>query len=531
MHYLTAILAGAGAGLWTALLLPLMARHGGGQGAFSSSTGMILMLGGATLSWLMTRLLIWSNPNRGIPTPGAILLPWTGTLILPIIFILPSGEQYAVAGSVLGQSKIAISAAWVLGAFLFATRLLPPLFHEFRPWRLAAGFGAVMLLVSFACSTQPPNESDEGDYVAAALSLIETGTTRLDHIFINKRIHNYYFGHIPSSQSWYDFLITWLPERANRFSYRMIGYPLALAPFLKMGESISTPMIRWWIAHLPGLIGYGLLIGGLSMLLIDRPRQEAGGALLATGCMTPILYFTSNTQPEIWMATGTTWAILLYHRHVKGQTSVVPFAIVTMLLMLLHERMAIISIVLFGMILWRTPERGRCLIIMFVGAVPILISYAATLQFQLPTSAPHAYGIEGTRFFDATRWLEAARQHLFSIRIGLFTHLPPLLLLPLGLRAADFRRTHPRAAIHHLAAAIFTFYFCVMITYPHTFDSFPHLRYMVPVLPALGILLMPALERIQRYRWGAPVIFILIGLQIARAWPFLAVPQLWRRIV
>jgi hypothetical protein len=290
-------------------------------------------------------------------------------------------------------------------------------------------------------------------------------------------------------------------------------------------------MIRWWIAYLPGLIGYCLLIGAMASIYADQPGCGARRALLATACMTPFLYFAANTQPEIWMAAGTSWAILLYHRHVNGQSSIVPFAIVTMLLMLLHERMAIISIVLFGMVLWQRSERRRCFIVILIGAVPILISYAATLQFQLPSAAPHAYGLKDVPFFDAPRWLEAARQHLFSIRIGLFTHLPALLLLPLGLRAADFLRTHPHAAIHRLAGAIFAFYFIVMITYPHTFDSFPHLRYMVPVLPALGILLLPAMERIQRYRWGSSVVFILIGLQIARAWPFLAVSPLWRRIV
>jgi hypothetical protein len=202
-----------------------------------------------------------------------------------------------------------------------------------------------------------------------------------------------------------------------------------------------------------------------------------------------------------------------------------------MLSMLFHERMAALAIPLLIFGLWKSPQRGRLAIAVAIGSIPVAVSYASTLQFQWPTHLPHAYGQDSSRTYDPARWLEAARQHLFSIRIGLLTHIPPLMLL-MGwlLRREGGESSHATRDAKIGALVASALYAGLIITYPHTFDSWPHVRYMIPILPLLALAIVEGVDRLQAKAWGRGIIATLIAMQLVLDWVFLSIPPLWRVI-
>lgn len=506
-------LAGAAAGIFVLALLPAMARHVGGSGAFSFPL-LVLPLAGALLGLLLSRLLSWAGEPSG--ASGA-LLPWLAILFAPTLFLLPPG-RFDMTGSPLGPAKHIFSAAWMLGVGAYACFLLPPLLREFKPARLAAGFTALALLVSLCLAIQPPNESDEGDYVAAALALSRSGTTRIDRAQESGIIDAYYFGALPSSWTYYAARLR-AGEPVNRYSFRMIGYPLLLAPFSHAALLFSTPTARWFVSYLPGLFGYALLVFSLSCWLATYGRRN-GWTLTAMASALPFLYFTTNTQPEIWMAAGVMGCLHLACLHRDGRISDLAAAWPVLLLPLLHERMAVFTLVFLLHLLVHSRHRLRLLGFAVPVSLPVLLSFAATQQFHWPTHAPHAYGT--VPFWAPARWCQAVLFHLFSFDMGIFIRVPTLLML-----FAAGRRPWPRGS--GLGLSLFAAYFLLIVTYPHTFDSWPHVRYLVPALPALLPLLAAGAAQSDETAPARRMIQIfLLGVQQAISWPFLAVPHFWR---
>ncbi len=510
--------AGFLAGLYTALFLPLLAVHAGKTGEGLRIALCVLAPAGGLMGYLLSRLIDWAGgDSRG----G--WAPWLCTLPLPAAFFIPPSLSAQVS-SPLGPVKYALSALWVAGVIVYGVFLLKPLLSRADPRRIAGGLAALALLVNAVLSLQAPNESDECDYVTYAAALSEGQGARIDEVVRDGTVGRIYFGRLPSSWSYYEYMQMHDPARlATARSYRMIGYPLMLVPVLAVARLSTEPAARWFLLHLPGWLGYGVLALGICLFLSERHAGRAGRAAVAAGLMTPFLYFAANTQPEIWMAAGVSWALLLTSREARERGS--PFLLGALLssLLLLHERMLIIAVPWFAAALFLSHHRTRLCAGALLMLVPAIFSYAATTGFALPHAAPHAYATEP--FFDASRWARAAWQHLFSIRIGLFTHLPVLWLIPLVL--VWRKRRGPLEAVDLIAASVFLFYFGVMITYPHTFDSWPHLRYMVPVLP----LFVPFLGSASAEAGGARLGTILIALQVLRAYPFLAASLLWRNII
>ncbi len=520
------IASGCLAGAWIAWLLPELALHRGGTAAPSGDLLLVLATAGSALALLLDRLLRWAHNRDGKPPLSASLLPWSAALFPAAAWLLPE-SYFARTITPFGGIKYLLAASWLLGSALFSAFLLRPLLAERIPHRIAAGWTVLALLASFATASQPPNESDEGDFIAAALAIAHNGSTLLPPIIDPPVLDDFYFEKIPPSWDYYRFMLRHYPENLNVYSLRMAGYPVILAPFVACASRAREPVARWWIAYLPGLAGYFLLLLALTRILL--PHGKAGTiALTAFATATPVLYYPTNTQPEIFMAATVAWSLHLLDEYLAGRKGPTAFAAVTTMSMLLHERMAGVAVPLLVLAFFFGRARIRLVIASAVFFLPVAFSYAATFQFRWPHQLPHAYGSSSAHFFQPARWMTAAIAHAFSIRIGIFMHLPPLLaLFGLVLRKSA---PHPDNTAHRIGMVAFLAYAALIVTYPHTFDSWPHIRYMIPILPLLAPWLADAMKRLLDRSWGLYVLGALIGMQFLLDWAFLAIPQLWRAL-
>lgn len=450
----------------------------------------MLIIAGVSLAVLCYLLLRWARASR--PVVGS-LLPWI--FALPIFFVhdLPP-ELYAAAIQETAPRKYFYSSLWIGGIFIYSAFLLRPLVRDFDPRRLAAGFFACALLLSAAPATQPPNESDEGDYVVAAFALLETGKMRVDRVM--DELDDFYFGHIPATWWAYRERLE-KGESVARYSFRMIGYPLLLAPFVFLAEITDAPGARWMILYIPSLIGYGLMMLAICKILEPYRARRAGALTMAFAL--PPLYFATNAQPETWMAAAVAWMIYLLDRRPRGA------AIVAMLALLLHERMVIFSI---PVILLALTRDGRGVMSAAAIIFPmVLLSYASVRQFVWSAETPHGYA--RADFVDLSRWLRMFHHQVFSATDGIIPRFPAIVLILAALRKPDF------------SVLLFLFYLGVIITYPDT--TVAHSRYLVPALPLVAGVLASGVERV-----GRIPIAILLGAQIVIDWYFLTVPMAWR---
>jgi hypothetical protein len=518
---------GAAAGAWLAWLLPELALFRGCRGGPALEILPALTIAGAALAVLFARLLQWAGDAEDGPPLRAALLPWAAALFPALAWALPE-TYYRQNITTFGGIRYLLAAAWLLGSAIHVRFLLKPLTKSAVPWRIAAGWTVAALLVSFPVAVQPPSESDEADYVAAALAVCRDGTTRVRPAVTDGHLADFYFGQTPPNWKYYEFQSEYEPEDLNEYSYRMVGYPVVLAPFVAAAREVHEPAARWWIAYMPGLAGYFALMLALARQLANRGR--AGAATLAAfATMTPFLYYPTNTQPEIWMAAAMAWSVYHLENYLEGRSGPFAFAAVTTLSMLLHERMVVLALPLAAIAALRGRERGKLLLACALCFLPVAISFAATLQFRWPEHLPHAYGQESSRFYDPARWLEAARQHIFSIRIGVFTHVPPLLALGgLFLSRRSTQLDSAADATRQSAVIALSVYALVLLTYPHTFDSWPHVRYVIPALPLLSLSLCEAIERLEFRSWGPRLVAALIVIQLLCDWAYLAIPPLWR---
>lgn len=431
-----------------------------------------------------------------------------------------------MTGSIMGPAKHVCAMSWMLGSAVYGMLLARPLLEEFDPKRAAAAVFVPSLLISLALSVQPPNESDESDYVAAALALARTGSMRVDRVVADGSLEQFYFGRLQP---------TWLEyhEQFERgtppylWSLRMIGYPMMLAPFALLARCAAFPTLRWFLVYIPGLPAYLLLAVALASIL-RKMSSSCSLAFTATATMTPFLYFITNAQPEIWMAAGVAWMTLFWMRHRDDGASPLPLALTAAALVLLHERMIVIAAPMIFCAAISSSRRGALVGVFLVALLPAVLSYTAVLQFSMPHALPHAYGFSDEQLFAPSRWLRAFLAHLFSPSIGMLARLPTLALLFAGL---PLLRGAESPSTMRTPIAVFAVYFAVIITYPRTFDSWPHLRYMMPALPLLTPWLGATCDRIQARPGGALVIRAAIALQWILAWPFLAVPHLWRSVM
>lgn len=472
-----------------------------------------LIAAGVALGHLLQRLLRWAE---GPASTGAIAaLPWLAVVLIA----LPMPDRLTGTGSALGPLKYSLSAAWIAGVIIYGFLLLPPLLREFNPRRLAAGFAALALLANSSISVQPPNESDECDYVAAALALSRTGTTSIYRIVQNGDLRALYFNHLPSSWEYYEYVLKHV-KGTNLYSLRMVAYPTLLAPFVAIARHVDTPAARWFILHLPSWIGYAVFVYALALIMA---RFGAGRrtATVALAGAAPYIYYASNTQPETWLAAGVAWCLYLAMRSREDPALTVRTAVLATALMLLHERMAIFSAVFVLDALMRSPRRMRLIAASAAVFALVLVSYAGVQQFGWP-KAPHAYG-QGRFFPGFGPWLRVMWDYLVSVSIGIFPRVP--LLLVLLFAAPNLGRPGAR-----LGLTSFSVYFFFMTSYPDARDSWPHIRYMVPALPALFPLLDGACNALENKSWGTVVIRLLGGIQILCAWPLLAIPPLWRAL-
>jgi len=387
--------------------------------------------------------------------------------------------------------------AWVSGAIVYGAFLCAPLLKKFDPVRTAGGFAAALLVLSFAPAVQPPNESDEADYIVAALALIHTGSLRVDSV--GPALENFYFERVPATWQFY-----YQQPNKVKYSYRMIGYPAILAPFAFVAENITVPAARWLIVFFPGIIGYGLLMLGIARILITS--SERALTMLTMGIALPFLYFATNSQPETWMAAGVAW---MFYLSTRLPEKIVVFTAVAVSTILLHERMVIFSALFLLYGFFKDKKVGPLAALFFV---PVLFSYASTRQFEWSADIPHAYGQNIER-----QWLASFNANFFSVDNGLLICFLPILCLPAARRISR---------VGWFGVFVFLVYFGVIIDYPAI--SPPHSRYMLPALPLLAPLFASAYAEMRKSRIGLSPAYLLIVAQIMINVLFLSVPSIWR---
>ncbi len=524
LQALRAGLAGLLGGGWCGGLLHALAVRAGGTGSPLPFI-VILSLAGAALAVALDRLLDWAWRGQERTRSGWwSLVPWGWTIVGVGFLAVPLPFNDA-PGSPLGFYKHLLAMLWIGGVLLYAIPLLAALAADPSPRRAAALVGALALLVAPAPVLHPPNESDEGDYVLAALAWAETGTPRVAAAMESGAMDNFYFGHTPSSWMYYRLKLSRHRADVPQFSYRMPAYPLILVPFVQVARYSPQPAVRWFITCLPNLLGLGLLAAGLARIAGAGPPGAWTVISLATA--TPFLYFTTNTQPEILMAASMAWSLALgqdARTRVRG-------AALAVLSCLLHERMIIFTGPLVAWMLYEgRGQRVRIMVMAALCVLPVFAAWFATMQFTLPSRVPHAYGDDRLALFAPDRWSRAAWMHLVSISIGLLPHVPILCAVPIAAYRAWRRGRSTPPVLARVGLAIFACYYAVIVTYPHTFDSWPHIRYLIPGLPFLAPILGWATTTLIARRGDRLVLGGLLVFQTLRAWPLLAVPQLWRAI-
>lgn len=524
MRWAHRLIGAAGGLLATAFfffLLPGVTEHI--TGSIRSVPAILLFLYPVAiiLGILLTDALYWTGCWRNVRLSAGASIPWLAVLVIAATFLLTPG-RHGMTGTPLGPAKLVFSGSFILGVALYSFFFLPPLIARYKPGRIAAGFFFIMTLLAVPISTQPPNESDETDYVAASIALLETGTTRVDVVTRRGFVEDFYFGNLGPSWSYYNFLII-EESPPYRYSLRMPLYPMILSPFTGLGNMTNTPWLRWFIVHIPGVAAYGLLV--LAAVSFLKLRQaESPWPLWIFAFSTPFLYFACNTQPEIWMAAGVTAALFFIERSSKSAGHAFAAAIVIAALPLFHERMITISAPLFCFLFYYSPGRRLRISVAAAGIFSLaVLAYLATQQFSFPSAAPHAYG-KTQHLFTPLQWASNVIYHLFSVEAGLVVRLPAFGVLFAGL----FRLN---SVAEKAGAVCFAIYFMVIVTYPDGRESWPHLRYLVPALPLLLPAIMNGANRILEIKHGRYVLAGLLVLQLVVTLPFLAVPQLWRSFI
>ncbi|OIO31423.1 MAG: hypothetical protein COS94_04410 [Candidatus Hydrogenedentes bacterium CG07_land_8_20_14_0_80_42_17] len=483
---------------------------------------IVLILAGAALGYLFQRLLLWAENDKTVnSTSAGVWLPWIA--VVPVSISLLTNFQ--IGGGPMGIHKYFLSSSWILGTIIYGYFLMKNIFKKFDVLKIACGFSILMLLLSASFNTYAPRESDECDYVAAGLSLLETGSMRVMTVIEDDSLNDLYFGDLPPTWAYISFMFKHnIVKTFNDYSLRMQGYPLILMPFLFIAKQFNQPNVRWFILGLPGVAAYFLLIYSLAALVLRRIGQNAS-AITSAAILTPFLYYTSNLQPEIFMTALIAFSLLLTDKVLSSENNQNDFfaGILIALIVYFHERMIIISFPWLIALSFLCKRRKRLILGYTLAFIPVIISYAALLQFKLPTHF-HAYGAKGLPFFDFSRWMRAFYQHIFSIRIGILTHLPVMWIALIAF--FDRKKLDSTARLSIFVSSI---YFGVMVTYPHTFDSWPHLRYMIPIMPFLLLFVFDGCKYLES-KGLRKITESIIILQLIRAFPFLVVQTLWRFI-
>lgn len=481
----------------------------------------LLALMGSVAGASLQRILASSRGVVDARTVGGAIFPWCGGLVLVAGFLLP--REIAV-GAPLGAAKHVISASYLLGVAIFSSFLLPPLLASGNTSRIAAGMTLVALLISIATGIQPPNESDEGDYVVSAIALATTGTTRVDRVVQSGAMRQYYGNNFPST--WRTF------ERSARagkpphsFSLRASGYPLILLPFVALGMKVALLPVRWYVTYLAGLVAFYCYARIVHMICLEF-RARSSFTFISSVFSLPILYYVTETLPELWMALGTAACVLLASRAIREavprETSSAA-GILSIGLLILHERMLPVTLVISVWGLVRAPNRTRYLAWALTASAVLAIASASPIAYRVMKWLPGVAAATDGRVFTTGRIARNALAMLFLPAIGLFAILPSAIIAIPGLLVGN------RAV--RLGGAIFGAGFALMLIYPQPWDSVPHGRFLIPYLPALIPALTEGERVLDRHPWGRRLCKIALAVQLGVAWPFLAAPTAWRSVI
>ena len=484
---------------------------------------LLVALLGAGVGTLLQLLLAWAHSNNtNSDSNNAVIrgsvLPWFSVLFLFSAFVAPPPIQKMIA-SPGGPLKYALTLSLVFGTICYAFSFLKPLLAEFNPRRLTLGITVIGLLLSIASGVRPPNESDEGDYIAAALALSHYGEPRVDKAVKSGLMSDFYQGDYPSS---------WIPYSRQTFnnktpyqySLRAPGYPLLLAPFTRASLHIENEHLRWYFVYLPALFLFALL----SYICVKyfQPFEKVRVKALSLSIFSvPILYYITNTQPEIFMALCTALCIYLISlKKPKGDSEWL-LAILSPGMLIVHERLLPLSLVFFAFGLHKSSKRVRYILYASLAAALVFVTDVnfARTSFRFVHIDSSTNGMSNQWNF--MNWIGIIFSWFTSARTGLFPIAPALLICVFGL--SKISRTETKAGLIGVLV-----YFLTFLVIGAKSTTVPHARYFIPILPCLWPLAAQGCAYLSERQWGEKMFRGLFGIQLINCWVFLAIPAAWR---
>ena len=321
------------------------------------------------------------------------------------------------------------------------------------------------------------------------------------------------------------------------------GLPLTMAVF----ERLAGPRAVFWVVP---------LLGGLAVwstyLLGRRAGGPLAGAIAATLlAASPAFLFQAVAAPMSDLPTAAWWTLTLALLFVDRAWAAPAAALAAALAVLTRPNLVPVALVPLLLSTWRAIDeersgggedgrrRGRRDLVFLAGGVAVASLAVAAINTRL-FGSPLSSGYDVRGLFA----LEHARPNLVRYPILLTDMHTPLVWLAAlapwlagrraGLRRAqgagaalDARRERALATV--AAAALVVAVFACYLFYPG-FDGHQTLRFLVPGLPALMVLLGVALATVSARlpaAWRAVSLVVIVGLIVARGvtfggvrWPF-----------
>ena len=494
-------------------------------------------------SWIVAFLVHRSAQRVGIPA-----IPYEMVWWLPVAFALQSSLA-AVLAAVGRRSRSTIYAldllAWSgpflvlqsarLGVQVVVLTLAIAIFMK-----VIAGFGGLWLAlgdaprdrlagwsialqaaVFFALSVpfdrvaQPAGHltGDEPHYLVVTLSLLRDHDLFVEDEYGNRLYSAFYQGIMGGA------------DRADGHTLAAVGGHLA--SFHDMGLPILDVVpyaIGGWIAV---VVGMGILaalalreVYLTSRLAGAAPRAALAAAALVAVCLPLAVYATEN-YPEVPIGLAVIVAVRQLWMAARGRGGhAIVFGMAIATLPWLHVRSWPFAVVLavFGLLVWRRwPARAAAVVPLAVATIAYIT--LNDLTFGTPFLSP-VFGWAATRSQHVVRRPDLAQLVVsplgspwLDFRDGLLV-LSPFLLVALAATPPLVRRGIAGAAT---VAAALGYAFTIGVWYTYTSGGGgPPGRYMVAIVPLLGVLLAVGLDRL--YSLGRVRLLANVLLLPAAAW-------------
>lgn len=441
---------------------------------------LVLGLAGAAAERARPRLL---GPLLSMGLACAPLMPVATGAALPLLLF---------QGATLKLVAACASAAAIVD-------LLP------RPrgrWPALVPFlSALAFFVALAARLPGPAgaQGDEPHYLTMAESLRSDGDLDLRDEFRQRAFHAFYRGDLEAHTS---------PASPRRKLYAIHtpGLPALVLPAYAIGGTFG---VRGFLALLTAVTA-ALVFALVRAVLKDEATARA--AFAAFTCLAPVAFYANQIYPEVPAALAT--ALFLHTSRRDGSALALLAAGATAgALLWLHPKFLPLAAVGLALTVARRggslPWRAAAVLLFGTGLLSLL-SWMNAVYGQPSLTAAYGPAAKGdVRFVNLLRGLPGL---LFDREFGLLWHAPIWILTVVGVtrlwreRPGDSMRALLLAGATTLVGGAYSMWWG---------GACPPGRFLVPAMPALALLLAPALTR--RPRLSASLLGFGLGIVIIAA--------------